>query len=1588
MCCLNRTRELFLLLSCVLMAGGVAHAQTTYYVDDGGSSTTCTSWGDACPDLQTALGLAVGGDRIWVATGTYKPTSGTDPLATFQLKTGVALYGGFDGTETSLGERAGLFDQTVLSGDIGTPDDSSDNSYHVVTGSGTDATAVLDGFTITGGNANGTEPHNRGGGMYNSAGSPTVTNCTFTGNVAKYGGGMCNEAGSSPMVADCLFSGNAGLGGHGGGMANYDGSNPNVVNCMFSANWGGWSGGAVYNESNSHSNVTNCTFSQNDAANDTGRVMANNSASATVTNSVLWHSAEALYDRPEILLEGSDPAVVVTYSLVRDGTDQPWFGVGCLDVDPLFVDPDGLDDTFGTEDDDVHLQPGSPGIDAGHNKGVTVTADLDGNPRIMDGDSDGTDTVDMGAFEYTLDCNKNDIPDVCDIDCAAKEGACNLPGCGQSGDCNGNGVPDQCDLGRFPSVLMENTTGAADGTFTGPPDDVFYGLGNGSVTYDFGEAMVLDLTGPDFNVYEVDYGYPRFYRIAVSVSENDVDYYDVTGSGGPVVRIPGDERHGNDRHARSYDLAGSGLSAARYIRVQGTGNDPPGPTTGFELDAIGRHSASEECNGNNVPDECDIAAGTSPDTDLSGVPDECETPILYVKHDAMGGNNGTSWGDAYRSLQDALSTARNSGGTTAEIWVARGTYTPAEPGGDRGISFDLVNGVAIYGGFAGTETSVDRRNIIANKTILSGDIDGDDDDIPPGPGGGTSGETCAEAGPINDGKTAFDATDATDDGSFGCYAGPDIWYVYTATTTGYLKVSLCGTTSFDTTLAVYEGNATNCPPTTMTMLACNDDSWCGLASEVTVPVVSGNDYLIRVGDLDESGTAGPGVINISYDLKRDNSYHVVTGSGTDATAVLDGFTITGGNADGTSSTDYRGGGMINEEASPTVTNCTFAGNTARLGGGMYNQESSSPTVTNCTFAGNTGVYGGGMFNEEASPTVTNCTFAGNTGENGGGMSNIFGSSPKVTNCTFAGNTGANGGGMSNIFGSSPKVTNCTFSGNEANAGGGMYNLYCSPTVTNCTFAGNTGENGGGMCNYGNDATVTNCYFRGNSADADGGGMFNYGSYATVTNCTFTGNTAANGNAVACDWFEQPFPYPSTVQMANCILWDGGDEIWNNDGSTITITYSDVQDDHPDDGVIYPGTGNIDEDPLFLTSPRLGLGSPCIDAGDDAAVPPDTGDLDGDGDTSEPIPLDLDGNPRFVDVPGVNDTGSVTPPIVDMGAYEAQRCNDDSECDDGRFCNGRETCQVGGAWLCRAGSYPCPFQQCNETNNVCFTPPLPPSDEDGDGVPDDSDACPGTVGGVEVDINGCSCDQLDDDGDGVNNCEDDCPETPDMEAPNAGGCSCSQVDCDDSDACTNDSCAAGDCAHAAVDCDDGDPCTVDSCDGGECVNTAVECPPGQSCDPVSGECPPTDSDGDGVPDAEDDCPGTPLGADVEDDGCRWFSVTLPGGATAIRAREGEEVVVPAPEADEGFRFDHWEGDVPPGREHDDPLTMTLDSDKGLVPVYMQVDADEKRFCGAGAGCTPDAPAVGLIFLGLLGLRFVGTGRSTRGRVGRSRNRDGQ
>ncbi len=291
--------------------------------------------------------------------------------------------------------------------------------------------------------------------------------------------------------------------------------------------------------------------------------------------------------------------------------------------------------------------------------------------------------------------------------------------------------------------------------------------------------------------------------------------------------------------------------------------------------------------------------------------------IIYVDDDAIGLNNGSSWAHAYTYLQDALELAEAGD----QIWVALGIYRPAGPDGNREETFTLKSGVAIYGGFAGGETSLDQRDWKINECILSGDLNGDD--------------------------------------------GPDF---------------------------------------------SNGD---------------------------------------------ENSYHVVTGSYTENSAILDGFTVERGSACDGRRDELKGAGILIIEGSPTIVNCRVAGNRAAdSGGGLY-IENGHPQLENCVFVGNIGSYGGAIYAIWGDLLLVNCSFLENEATLGGGIHNESTIS-ELVNCIFSGNKARYDGGAVHNCESFVSLINCTISTNSAGqAGGGIHNDEGSLTVSNCILWGNS-----------------------------------------------------------------------------------------------------------------------------------------------------------------------------------------------------------------------------------------------------------------------------------------------------------------------------------------------------------------------------------------------------------------------------------------------------------------------------------------------------------------------------------------------------
>jgi phosphohistidine phosphatase SixA len=386
--------------------------------------------------------------------------------------------------------------------------------------------------------------------------------------------------------------------------------------------------------------------------------------------------------------------------------------------------------------------------------------------------------------------------------------------------------------------------------------------------------------------------------------------------------------------------------------------------------------------------------------------------------------------------------------------------------------------------------------------------------------------------------------------------------------------------------------------------------------------------------------------------RADNSYHVVTGSGTDETAILDGFNITAGNADGERDTPIsRGAGLYNVSGRPSITNCKFGRNSASEGCGIYN-SGSNPTLANCIFVLNEAEHsGGGIYNDNSNPNLTHCNFYGNIAFYGGGMANHE-SSPILINCEFNGNMvlmivwpdgdsmGGDGGGIHNIN-SNPTLSDCKFINNLAWQGAGMDNSQSNPILTRSKFSGNFSvEHGGGMSNSLSRPTLTNSIFSGNMAVQYGGGMDNSESNPSLINCTFSDNSADSGGGIG--------NFKSAPTLTNCILWGntafGGEQIELIDPpSSVSISYSNLQGGQaavydPCEALVW-GAGNTDLDPFFVKSGYWAdINNPNI-----IVEPFDPNAIWIDGDyhlKSEAGRWDSDGETWFID--------DVTSPCIDTG----------------------------------------------------------------------------------------------------------------------------------------------------------------------------------------------------------------------------------------------------------------------------------------------------------------------------------------------------
>lgn len=1090
-----------------------------------------TSWNTAAASLQDALAVAASGDQIWVADGTYSPATGTDRDASFVLRSGVAIYGGFTGVstgptpgseETSLAERNPdpLTNGTLLSGDLNGDDDPQDstsyseNSFHVVTGTRADATTILDGFTIRSGNADDpgeVDRNHLGGGLTcDGSGSPTLRNLLFEKNQASgvggavylneadatfenvifldnktlfTGSGVVGEGGAGyfnncdPIFTDCRFLGNSSTSS--GGAVSHHVSDARYTNCVFSGNQCQGFGSAIYSTSNSDPTLINCsvTGNLNPTNAPTSHAISQNGGTLHAFNTIVWKNLYGAEIDLTTEVGGSGGTLDFSHSLVKNqGASEP----GNLDGtdssnNPLFTDPDGLDDIFGTLDDDLALESGSPALNVGDATVVTVSSDLDGNPRIIG-------APDLGVFERA--------PIFVDLSAVG-------------GSNNGTSWTDAY-LSVANALSVHGGTAAtevflvATGTYTQG--------GNSDATIPLEGAVLLyggydTANGAEPAFAERDpFAHPTilsgdFFQSASTADDNHhvitafrtidpalLDGFTIekgnapNNSPGSAIRI--NQSTLTIRHCQIKDNLGSAL----YL-------------DGGQGSLSSSHFFAENCSftGNSAFSAAVLyIAGIDNRSDFTN----CR----------FAGNSATAASGIFTSVSNSINTFTNCSftgnsalrGGVADIQAGgfnnftncsfSGNNASGSQGGgaiymDSSGLVSVTNCIFAHNGLAGDTTVPDasitsagnnltvRYSMVENFTAgdlnsLNGSSENNYDFEDPV----FAHATTPTAAPTDTGDLAplffspildkgensanptttdlasnnrFNST--IDLGAYEFSIASKIIYV-DAFASGAFENGSTWTDAFtnlqdalevaisDTQIWVAQG--TYYPDEGSTQIDNDRSSTFKLKDGVSLygsfptgggdgtfaarDVRSTNNETILSGDINDSGTF------------TGNAYHVVDGSDV-LGAQLDGFTITAGHANG-SFEDSRGGGLVSITGSPAITNCSFKGNSASTSGGAIFSSSSVLSLTNSSFQDNSaGSSAGAVYiDTEASTTLINCSFVGNSAGTSAGAIDLNESSLALTNCSFRGNSAGSSAGAICNRASNPSLANCILWNNSAN----------------------------------------------------------------------------------------------------------------------------------------------------------------------------------------------------------------------------------------------------------------------------------------------------------------------------------------------------------------------------------------------------------------------------------------------------------------------------------------------------------------------------------------------------------------------------
>ncbi len=766
-----------------------------------------------------------------------------------------------------------------------------------------------------------------------------------------------------------------------------------------------------------------------------------------------------------------------------------------------------------------------------------------------------------------------------------------------------------------------------------------------------------------------------------------------------------------DLFIRPNDALGGGPNQGVFLNTAPLSGDTTGSICGVQGDPINifRDDIRVNVGTNTLYFNVTHTEGNSGLLFYAKIRVDNDSPLyVHVDEHALPGGDGTSWATAFTDLQDALDAAETSADPNREIWLAGGTYTPSrleDPNDPRSMTFRLLENVDIIGGFAGNEGSRTERVAGAGPAVISGDINGDDVFLPTHP--------------------------TWNENAYHIFTGDEylrLTEINGVTITHGKASGLDREEDIGSAIYMPEGGE-------LTLTGCQiDDNYCTMEGTIFLQSYAS----LKMIDSSASGNyslSGQGVISAQLASRVDLENCDFTGNEANRSGVVGLETMSSLNATDCTFADNTTVGFgaaigaqvfpppplyVNDGIDITLTRCDFLRNQCRNdGGAIYfhgtgNTTSSSLTITDCNFDGNqttlTG-YGGAMFADNTGQasviaTISGTTFNNHVAAEGGGalyFSNL--SRLEVTDCTFTGNRSRSNGAAVRAGGGDSSFQRCTFVENESTSGDAALALSSaiqtdidkclfvrnsgrewggallhggftqSLAISNSVFRGNTCREGrgGALMTFAPDVQIVNSLFVGNVAKTDGGGIEAWDSFVQLTNSTVYGNTAQTGSSGGLHGNNSYFAISNSILRGN-VDPDGDGPLSQLDGDATTasvIKHSNIT------GVAL-SDGNIDSDPLFNDSLgddgiigsedddySLSPDSPSIDAGNNALVPAGT--------TSDLHALD-----RFHDHP-TPDTGSGTPPIVDMGPYEARLADcDHSGAVDLHDHTGFATCMTGPA----------------------------------------------------------------------------------------------------------------------------------------------------------------------------------------------------------------------------------------------------------------------------------------------------------------------